>query len=70
MKGEKLNHYSRLKDGIGRMVVGDNDVRKILKEYFEDLYNVATEVRVTLNIYGSDRVKMSNYFGLEPISAT
>ena len=29
-----------MKDGNGRLAQGEDEVRKIWKEYFEDLYNI------------------------------
>ena len=31
---------SRIKDGNGRLAQGEDEVRRIWKEYFEDLYNI------------------------------
>ena len=39
-KGGKMESFSRIKYGNGRMAKGDDEVRKIWKEYFEDLYNI------------------------------
>ena len=38
-KGEKVEDCSRIKDGNGRLAQGEDEMRKIWKEYFEDLYN-------------------------------
>ena len=43
MNGEKVESYNKIKDNTARLVVGDDDVRKVWKEYFKDLYNVDTE---------------------------
>ena len=39
-KNERLK--DRIKDGNGRLGRGDDEVRRIWKEYFEDLYNIDT----------------------------
>ena len=36
-KGGKVESCSRVKDGNGRLNQGEDKVRKIWKEYFEDL---------------------------------
>ena len=35
-----MESCSRVKDGNGRLAQGKDEVRKIWKEYFEDLYNI------------------------------
>ena len=42
MKGGKLESYSSIKDRNGRLAQGEDEVRKIFKEYFQDLYSVDT----------------------------
>ena len=39
-------------------------MRKIWKEYFEDLYNIDTEEQVAVHMYGFDGIRRGNY--LEP----
>ena len=41
-KGGKEESCSRIKDGNGRLAQGEDEVQKIWKEYFEDLYNIDT----------------------------
>ena len=41
--------------------------RSILKEYFEDLYNIVTHEQVTVLMCGFDGIQRCNYFGGEPI---
>ena len=43
------------------------DVREIWKEYFKDLYDVDTEERTAVNIYGFDGSKRGNYFEVFPM---
>ena len=40
VKGRKVETCSRIKDGNGRLAQGEDEVRRIWKEYFEDLYNI------------------------------
>ena len=46
----------RIKDGNGRLAQGKDEVRKIWKDYFEDLYNIDTEKEVAVNMCGFDRI--------------
>ena len=39
-KGGKVEGCSRIMDGNWRLAQGEDEVRRILKEYFEDLYNI------------------------------
>ena len=41
-KGGKVESCSRVKDGNGKLAQGEDEIRKIWKEYFEDLYNIDT----------------------------
>ena len=41
-----MENCSRIKDGNQRVVQGEDEVRKIWKEYFEDLYNIDTQNRL------------------------
>ena len=47
-KGGKVEICSRIKDGNGRLVQGEDEVRKIWKKYFEDLYNIDTQKKKKL----------------------
>ena len=42
-------------------------MRKIWKEYFEDLYNIDNKDQVAFHMYGFDGIRRGNYFGGEPI---
>ena len=57
VKGGKMESCSRIKDGNGRLAQGEDEVRMIWNEYFEDLYNID----------GFDGIRRGNYFGGEPI---
>ena len=39
-KGGKVESYSRIKDGNGRLAQGEDEMRRVWKKYFEDLYNI------------------------------
>ena len=66
-KGGKVESCSRIKDGNGRLTQGEDKVRRIWKEYFEDLYNIDTEEQVAAHMCGFDGIWRENYFGGEPI---
>ena len=36
----KVERWSRIKNGNGRLVLGEIEVRRIWKDYFENLYNI------------------------------
>ena len=42
-KGEKVESYSTVMDGNGKLAQGEDEARKFWKEYFEDLYNIDTQ---------------------------
>ena len=62
-----MESCSRIKDGNGRLGQGEDKVRKIWKEYFEDLYNIDTQEEVAVNMCGFDGIWRGNYFRGEPI---
>ena len=39
-KGGKMESCSRTQDENGRFAQGEDEVQRIWKEYFEDLYNI------------------------------
>ena len=43
-----MESCSRIRDGKGRLAQGEDEVRRIWKEYFEDLYNIDTVLRKRL----------------------
>ena len=51
---------SKIKDRNGRLVQGEDEVRRIWKEYFEYLYNIDGQEQVAVNLCG-------NYLTGEPI---
>ena len=42
-------------------------MRRISKEYFEDLHNIDTQEQVAVQMCGFDEILRGNYFGGEPI---
>ena len=67
VKGGKVESCSRIKNGNGRLVQGEDEARKIWKEYFEDLYNIDTQEEIAVHMCGFDGIRRGNYFGGEPI---
>ena len=65
-KGGKVESCSRIKDGIGILAQGEDELRRIWK-YFEDIYNIDTQELVTVHMCGFDEIWKDNYFGGEPI---
>ena len=45
--GGKVEGCSRIKEGKGRLAVEEVEVRRIWKEYFEDLYNIHYSSQLT-----------------------
>ena len=43
--------------------VGEDDLRKTRKEYFEDLYNLDIEERAAVNMFDFDDDRRGNYYG-------
>ena len=39
-EGEKVESYNRIKEGNKRLAQGEDEVRRIWKEYFENLYTI------------------------------
>ena len=66
-KGGKGNSENRIKDENMSLTKGEDEVRKIWKESFEDLYNINTQKLVVFNMCGFDRIRRGNYFGGKPI---
>ena len=53
-KEGKMERCSGIKDGNGRLELGEVEVRRIEKEYFEDFYNINTRKKAAVHIYGFD----------------
>ena len=41
--GRKVQNSNRIKNGNGRLVLEEAEVRRIWKDYYEDLYNIDTQ---------------------------
>ena len=59
-KGGKVESCSRVKDGNGRVAQGEDETRKIWKEYFEDLYNIYTQEEIAVPMCGFDGIRRGN----------
>ena len=46
--GGKVENSNRIEDRNGRVVMEEAEVRKIWKEYYEDLYNIDTQELVAV----------------------
>ena len=62
-----MESCSRIKGGNGRLVQRENEVRRIWKKYFEDLYNIDIQEEVAVHMCGFHGIRWGNYFGGEPI---
>ena len=49
------------------MAQGEDELRKIWKEYFEYLYNIGTQEQVAVHTCGFDEIRRGNNFGGEPL---
>ena len=65
-KGEKMESCSRIKYGNGRLAQGEDEVRKIWKEYFDYLYSIDTQEQVAVHMCGFDGIWRGKYFEGEP----
>ena len=59
-KGGKVESCSRIKYGNGRLVQGEDEVRKIRKKYFEDLYTIDTQEQVAVHMCSFDGIRRGN----------
>ena len=53
-----------------RLALGEVEMQRIRKEYFEYLYNTYIQEQVVVPLCGFDGVQRDNYFGEELISRT
>ena len=60
-----MENCSRIKDVTKRLAQVEEEVRRIWKEYFEDLYNVDTQDQVAVHMCDFDGIRKGNYFGGE-----
>ena len=56
MNRGKVESCSKLKDGNGSLVLEEHEVRRIWKDYFEDLFNIDTQEQVAAHICGFNGV--------------
>ena len=49
------------------MAQEEDEVRRIWKEYYEDLYNIDTQEQVAVYMCSFDRIRRGNYFRREPL---
>ena len=66
-KEGKVESCSKIKEGNGRFAQGEDEVRRIWKEYFEDLCNIDTQEKVAVHKCGLNGIQRGNYFGEGPI---
>ena len=62
-----MESFSRIKDANGRLAQDEDEVWRIWKEYFEDLYNIDTQEQVEVHMCGFDGIQRGNYFRGETI---
>ena len=55
-----MESCSRIKDGNGRLAQGGDEVRRICKEYFEDLYDIDAQEQVVVHMCGFDGIWRGN----------
>ena len=67
MNGGKVESRSNIKDGNGRLQLGEDEVRRIWKDYFEDMHNIDTKEQGVAHICVFDGVQIVNYFERDPI---
>ena len=65
-----LDSCNGIKDGNGKLALGENKVRRIRKDNFEDLYKIETQKHVEVHMCSYDGVQNCNYFGGEQIRKT
>ena len=54
----------------GWQALGEDEVRRIWKDHFENLYNIDTQEQVAVHMCGFDSVQRGNCFGGGPIKGT
>ena len=59
----KVKSCSRIKDRNRRLALEDDEVQRIWKDYFQDLYNINTQEQVAVQMFGFDGVDRGNYLG-------
>ena len=51
--GGKMENSNRVKDGNRKLALEEAEVHKILKDYYEDLYDIDTQEQAAVNLYGT-----------------
>ena len=69
MNGGKVD-CSRIRDRDGRLALGEDEVRRIWKYYFEYFYNIQIQEKVAVHMCGFDGARRGNFFEGEPIRRT
>ena len=57
----KVESCSKIKDGNERLAQREDEVRRVGKEYFEDLYNIDTEEQVAFLMCGFDGIRRATW---------
>ena len=52
--GGKVENSNRIEDGNERLALEEAEVRRIWKEYYEDLYNINTQEQIAVHLCGFD----------------
>ena len=55
-----MESYRRIKDKNERSAQGEDEERRIWKEYIEDLYNIDTQEQVAVHMCGFDGIRRGN----------
>ena len=62
-KRRRVESCSKVNEGNWRLAQRKSEVRKIWKEYFEDLYNIDTQEEIAVYMCGFDGIRRGNYLG-------
>ena len=62
MRNEERQSCTKIKDVMGRLAQEEGEVRKIWKEYFENLYNIDTQEKIAVHMCSFDGILKGNYF--------
>ena len=65
-----MDNCSKIKDGNGRLALGEDEVQRIWKDYFKDLHNIDTKEKVAVYMCGFNDIQRSEYFRGELIRRT
>ena len=67
VKSGKVARCTRIKDRNGRLAQEEDEVGRIWKACFEDLYNIDNQEQMPVHMCGFDEIRRGNCFGGEPI---